>query len=117
MDVAGLSPRRKDGKQIANYRVQAELKAMKTSADGKSIVLGMGDGSMTTLTIADPDNKDTKAYVNSLPSRAKKIEGIYVHPKGIYFQNGYPYPSPYDCSIYTDYLKDLRKVIPGYKQE
>ena len=107
--------RRKDGKQIANYRVQAELKAMKTSSDGRSIILGMGDGSMTTLTIADPDSKHTKSYVNALPSRVQKKTGEYIHPKGTFFQNGYPYPSPYDYPIYTDYLKDLKKVVPGWK--
>ena len=108
--------RRKDGKQIANYRVQAELKAMRTSADGLSIILGMGDGSMTTLTIADPENKQTKNFLSHLPSRVLRKTGEYLHPKGTYFQNGYPYPSPYDYPIYTDYLKDLKKVIPGYKQ-
>ena len=107
--------RRKDGKQIANYRVQAELKSMKTSSDGRSIILGMGDGSMTTLTIADPLNKKTKDYLSTLPSRILKKTGEYFHPKGTYFQNGYPYPSPYDYPIYTDYLKDLKKVIPGYQ--
>ena len=107
--------RRKDGQQIANYRVQAELKAMKTSADGRSVILGMGDGSMTTLTIADPLNKKTKDYINTLPSRVLKNTGQYYHPKGTYFQTGYPYPSPYDYPIYTDYLKDLKKVIPGYQ--
>ena len=109
--------RRKDGAQIANYRVQAEMKAMKTSADGRSIILGMGDGSMTTLTIADPNNKDTKNYLNNLPSRILRTQKGFVHPKGTYFQNGYPYPSPYDYPIYTDYLKDLKKVIPGYKPQ
>ena len=90
---------------------------MKTSADGRSIILGMGDGSMTTLTIADPNNKDTKNYLNNLPSRILRTQKGFVHPKGTYFQNGYPYPSPYDYPIYTDYLKDLKKVIPGYKPQ
>ena len=97
--------RRKDGVQIANYRVQADLKGMKTSSDGKSIVLGMGDGSMTTLTIADPSSPDTKAYLNSLPSR--------IVPKGPHtYGKGREYPSPYNYPIYTEYLKALRTVVP-----
>ena len=33
---------------------------MDTTNDGRSVVLGMGDGSMTTLTIADPAKEGTK---------------------------------------------------------
>ena len=61
--------RRKDGTMIANFRVQADLKGMETTGDGRSVVLGMGDGSMTTLTIADPDKTDIAQYLKSLPSR------------------------------------------------
>merc|ERR1712172_205463 len=62
--------RRKDGKMIANFRVQADLKGMETTTDGRSVVLGMGDGSMTTLTIADPENAGIADYLlNDLPSR------------------------------------------------
>ena len=61
--------RRKDGNMIANFRVQADLKGMETTGDGRSVVLGMGDGSMTTLTIADPDKTDIAQYLMSLPSR------------------------------------------------
>merc|ERR1712013_890916 len=32
--------RRKDGKMIANFRVQADLKGMETTTDGRSVVLG-----------------------------------------------------------------------------
>ena len=35
----------------------------------RSVVLGMGDGSMTTLTIADPDKPDIAQYLKCLPSR------------------------------------------------
>ena len=35
----------------------------------RSVVLGMGDGSMTTLTIADPDKEGMGEYLKSLPSR------------------------------------------------
>ena len=35
----------------------------------RSVVLGMGDGSMTTLTIADPEKEGIGEYLMSLPSR------------------------------------------------
>ena len=35
----------------------------------RSVVLGMGDGSMTTLTIADPEKPGITEYLKSLPSR------------------------------------------------
>ena len=84
---------------IANFRVQvssptiisflyifdqADLKGMETTTDGRfekgfkkeaelscgrSVVLGMGDGSMTTLTIADPEKEGIGDYLKSLPSR------------------------------------------------
>lgn len=83
--------RRRDGTLIANFRVQvgedggwreeggrwkdghlvwqADLKGMETTTDGRSVVLGMGDGSMTTLTIADPEKEGIGEYLKSLPSR------------------------------------------------
>jgi hypothetical protein len=36
---------------------------MDTTNDGRSVVLGMGDGSMTTLTIADPAKDGTKVVI------------------------------------------------------
>ena len=67
----------------------------------------MGDGSMTTLTIADPEKEGIGEYLMSLPSR--NPPGVSKGPiPGIgtgYLQNGVEYPSPYDFSIYTDYLK------------
>ena len=35
----------------------------------RSVVLGMGDGSMTTLTIADPEKPGIADFLKSLPSR------------------------------------------------
>ena len=78
------------------------------------MVLGMGDGSMMTLTIADPEKKGISEYLKSLPSRnpvgcpGGPIPGIGSG----YMQNGVEYPSPYDYSIYTDYLKALQLCIP-----
>ena len=71
--------RRKDGTMIANFRVQADLKGMETTGDGRSVVLGMGDGSMTTLTIADPDKTDIAQYLKSLPSRNPENVMVKLH--------------------------------------
>merc|ERR1739844_74119 len=103
--------RRKDGNMIANFRVQADLKGMETTADGRSVVLGMGDGSMTTLTIADPTKSGITEYLKSLPSRnpEKASSGPVTRASRIYQQNGVEYLSPYDFSIYPDYLKALQQ--------
>ena len=103
--------RRRDGVQIANYRVQADLRGMGTTGDGRCVVLGMGDGSLTTLAIADPAHPGTMAYLASLPSRC--MDRRESEPEGQYLQNGAHYPNPHDYSIYTDYLKALYEVIPG----
>ena len=59
-----------DGAMIANYRVPADLTAIESTTDGNNIVLGMVDGNLTVLTIADPIKPDMKQYLNELPSRA-----------------------------------------------
>ena len=90
-------------------------------SSARSVVLGMGDGSMTTLTIADPEKEGIGDYLKSLPSRWEKASQLTIqlsfrNPEGVsqgpipgigtgYHQNGVEYPSPYDFSIYTDYLK------------
>ena len=80
----------------------------------RCVVLGMGDGSMTTLTIADPEKEEIKEYLKDLPSR--NPNGIsQKRDKGPFIQNGHVYPSPYDYSIYTDYLRELKKCIPEDK--
>ena len=74
---------------------------------------------MTTLTIADPEKEGIGDYLKSLPSRNPKgcasgaIPGIGTG----YRQNGVEYPSPYDYSIYTDYLKALQQCIPPPPEE
>ena len=79
----------------------------------------MGDGSMTTLTIADPEKEGIGEYLKTLPSRnpagvpSGAIPGIGTG----YKQNGVEYPSPYDYSIYTDYLKALQLCIPPPPQQ
>ena len=62
--------RASDGVMIANYRVPADLTAIESTTDGKNIVLGMVDGNLTVLTIADPIKPEMKDYLNKLPSRA-----------------------------------------------
>ena len=42
---------------------------METFVLTRSVVLGMGDGSMMTLTIADPEKKGISEYLKTLPSR------------------------------------------------
>lgn len=58
-----------DGKQIANYRAHAEVKAISSTRGGTSIVLGIIDGSVIVLTVADPKNKYNKEFLSGLPSR------------------------------------------------
>lgn len=54
---------------IANYRMQAELTAIKSTVDGKGLVLGTVDGCLSVFAIADPDNEDTFKILAELPSR------------------------------------------------
>ena len=54
---------------IANYRVPADLTSIESTSDGNNIVLGMVDGNLTVLTMADPIKPDMKEYLNQLPSR------------------------------------------------
>lgn len=54
---------------IANFRMQAELTAIKSTRDGKGLVLGTVDGCLSVLAIADPVKEDTFKYLEDLPSR------------------------------------------------
>lgn len=54
---------------IANYRMQAELTAIKSTTDGKGLVLGTVDGCLSVLSIADPESEDTFKFLAELPSR------------------------------------------------
>ena len=109
--------RRRDGVQLANFRVSAELRCLQTTQDGHSVVLGLGDGAITTLTIADLLKPDTKQYLRHLPSRLRGVEAREEEDSkraaAPYLQNGNLYPDPHDFSIYTDYLKDLASVVPN----
>ncbi|XP_011313550.1 uncharacterized protein, partial [Fopius arisanus] len=61
--------RSSDCEMIANYRVPAELSAVDSTYDGKSIVLGTVDGCVSVLAIADPQKPEMKEYLRALPSR------------------------------------------------
>lgn len=58
-----------DGEMIANYRVPSDLSSLESTTDGNSVVLGMVDGNLTVLTIADPKKPHMKQYLKELPSR------------------------------------------------
>lgn len=65
--------RSSDCEIIANYRVQAELSAIDSTYDGKSIVLGTVDGCVSVLAIADPKKEEIKEYIANLPSRDENV--------------------------------------------
>ena len=54
---------------IANYRVSSHLSSVESTTDGKSVALGMVDGNLTVLTIADPKKSKMTDYLKHLPSR------------------------------------------------
>lgn len=58
-----------DGILIANYRVPSNLTSIESTTDGYSVALGMVDGNLTVLTIADPKKKRMGEYLKNLPSR------------------------------------------------
>ena len=54
---------------IFNFRVPSDLSSLESTTDGYSVVLGMVDGNLTVLTIADPKKPHMSEYLNALPSR------------------------------------------------
>ena len=58
-----------DGVMIANYRVPSDLSSVESTTDGNSVALGMVDGNLTVLTIADPNKRHMLEYLKKLPSR------------------------------------------------
>ncbi|KAL1404682.1 hypothetical protein pipiens_005267 [Culex pipiens pipiens] len=61
--------RTSDTEMIANYRMQAELTSIKSTTDGKSLVLGTVDGCISVLAIADPQKSEMQEFLKQLPSR------------------------------------------------
>lgn len=62
-----------DAHLIADYRVPAELSAIDSTSDGKSLVLGTVDGCVTVLVIADPAKAEMQEYLQLLPSRNEEV--------------------------------------------
>ena len=58
-----------DGDMIANYRVPSNLTSLESTSDGNHVAIGMVDGNLSILTIADPKKRKMTQYVRSLPSR------------------------------------------------
>ena len=58
-----------DGVLIANYRVPSNLTSIESTTDGYNVALGMVDGNLTVLTIADPKKGFMGEYLKNLPSR------------------------------------------------
>ena len=46
---------------------------MESTTDGNSVVLGMVDGNVTVLTIADPTKAYMSEYLKALPSRNRGV--------------------------------------------
>lgn len=59
--------RNSDTEMIANYRLQAELTAIKSN--GRNLVLGTVDGCISVLAIADPKLPEMTKFLLDLPSR------------------------------------------------
>eukprot|EP00095_Tigriopus_kingsejongensis_P001882 maker-scaffold70_size417918-snap-gene-3.18 protein:Tk01882 transcript:maker-scaffold70_size417918-snap-gene-3.18-mRNA-1 annotation:"leucine-rich repeat and wd repeat-containing protein kiaa1239-like" len=70
-----------DGVMIANYRVPSDLSSLESTTDGNSVVLGMVDGNLTVLTIADPKKPHMKDYLRKLPSRNQEDLGAKLTGK------------------------------------
>ena len=62
-----------DGKMVANYRVPSDLSSIESTTDGNNVALGMVDGSLTVLTIADTLKPNMIDYLKALPSRMKEV--------------------------------------------
>ena len=60
-------------KSVINFRVPSDLSSLESTTDGNSVVLGMVDGNVTVLTIADPTKAYMSEYLKALPSRNKGV--------------------------------------------
>lgn len=76
--MGNLFHRSSDCEIIANYRVQAELSAIDSTYDGRSIVLGTVDGCVSVLAIADPKKPEMTEYLANVPSRDKEVRDKYI---------------------------------------
>lgn len=71
--------RTSDCAMISNYRMQAELTAIRSTADGKSLVLGTVDGCISVLAIVDPQKEGNYEFLQTLPSRDPDVSTIFDH--------------------------------------
>ena len=61
--------RLRDATQLAKYVVQADLRCLTTSYDGRKIMFGAGDGALTCLAITDPDKVEDFKQIRNMKSR------------------------------------------------
>ena len=81
--------RTSDSQLIANYRMQAELTAIKSTTDGRSLVLGTVDGCLSVFCIVDPEKLEMQDFLKQLPSRDVNVN-FYIFNNfsfNIYFRN------------------------------
>ena len=60
-------------KKSLHSRVPSDLSSLESTTDGYSVVLGMVDGNLTVLTIADPKKPQMSEYLKALPSRNSSV--------------------------------------------
>lgn len=65
--------RTSDAVMIANYKMQAELTAIRSTKDGQSLVLGTVDGCLSIFCIADPLKVELQELLKTLPSRDPNV--------------------------------------------
>lgn len=70
--------RTSDSEMIANYKMQAELTSIKSTRDGKCLVLGTIDGCLSVFCIADLQKPETKDYLKQLPSRDVNVSFTFL---------------------------------------
>ena len=61
--------RLRDGAQLAKYVVQADLRCLNTTYDGRTIMFGAGDGALTSLAITDPEKAEDFKQIRNMKSR------------------------------------------------
>jgi NACHT domain- and WD repeat-containing protein len=76
--------RTSDAEMISNYRMQAELSAIRSTRDGRNLVLGTVDGCISVLAIADPENVEMLDYLQNLPSRDENVSTLVSNQKRIF---------------------------------
>lgn len=69
--------RTSDAQMIANYKMQAELTAIKSTKDGQSLVLGTVDGCLSVFCIADPEKPELQELLKQLPSRDVNVRDLH----------------------------------------